>query len=59
VTAQDWVIIIGAVAAAIVTVLGAIGALYAKIDTHDHLMRDRLEKLLALTAESNHPRCGP
>jgi hypothetical protein len=50
--AQDWAIVITAAAAAVATVLGAIGALWAKVDAHQRQIDGRLDQLLAVTASA-------
>lgn len=48
-TSQDWVAIIGAVAAGVVMILAAIGALYARIHGYQQQIDGRMSELLALT----------
>jgi hypothetical protein len=48
-TADDWVKLIGAGAAATVMVLGAIGALWAKIHAYSVAVDGRMSELLSAT----------
>jgi hypothetical protein len=49
VTAQDWVLIVGAIAAATVSILGAVGALWVKVHSYDQKVNGRMSELLAVT----------
>jgi hypothetical protein len=52
-TAQDWVLIVGAIAAATVSILGAVGALWVKVHSYDQKVNGRMTDLLSLTARSS------
>jgi hypothetical protein len=52
-TSQDWVQIIGAIAAGLAVVLAAIGALYARIHGYQERVDGRMTELLELTRHSS------
>jgi hypothetical protein len=53
VTSQDWVAIIGAIAAGFVLVLTAVGALYQRIHQYQERVDGRMTELLDLTRQSS------
>jgi hypothetical protein len=46
---QEWVAIIGAIGAALVLILGAIGALYQRVHAYHTEVNGRMSQLLELT----------
>jgi glucokinase len=52
-TSQDFATIIGATAAAVALVLGAIGALYVKVHSVGEAVNGRMTELLELTRQSS------
>jgi hypothetical protein len=52
VTSDDWVKIIGAVGTSAVIILGAIGALWAKVHGYRGEVNGRMDELLTLTRSS-------
>jgi len=52
VTADDWVKIIGAIASALVLVLGAIGLLWANVHEYRQEVNGKMSELLDLTRTS-------
>jgi hypothetical protein len=52
VSADDWVKIIGALASASVVLIGAMGALYVKIEQIHRVVNSRMTELLDLTRRS-------
>jgi len=56
VTADDWVKIIGAIAGAVVLVVGAIGAVYVQLAKLREQVNGRLTQLLELTERSSEAR---
>jgi len=55
-TGDDWVKIIGAIAAAAVLIIGAIGAIYMQVRSLRDRVNGRLDQLLELTAHSSEAR---
>jgi hypothetical protein len=51
-TSQDWVLIIGAAAAATVSILGAVAALWAKVHSLDQHVTGQVAQLADLTRAS-------
>jgi hypothetical protein len=53
VSAQDWATIIAAGSAAVVALLGALGALYVQLRRTHQLVNSRMDELLELTRLSS------
>ena len=51
---DDWVRIIGAIAAGIVLILGALAAVFQQIRATHSLVNSRMDELLMLTRTSGH-----
>jgi len=56
VTPDDWVKVIGAIAAGVAVVLGAIGALWRTVHTYRSEINGRMDEFLALTREASEAR---
>jgi allantoicase len=52
VTSQDWVAIIGAIAAGVAMILAAIGALWVRVHGYQQQIDGRMTELLAITRKS-------